>query len=103
MKTLAEVVDELDDRSFRIADFLVRQGIKGDRDNCTSCPIAEYVLRATGARWADVTATEIEVAYRDGSAQVVETPEHVVDFIEDFDGGRYPELVRTFTADELLP
>jgi hypothetical protein len=53
----------------------------GDTDNCTTCPVALAMRRATGELWS-VDYLEVN-RRRDGAAVVL--PELVTDWIERFD------------------
>lgn len=90
MPTLAEVVSRFDDMPPRLIAFhLSELGIKGDKSNSVSCPIAVYVARELGASVVSVGGKEIHA-----NNQAVPTPYTVLGFIDNFDEGKYPYLVR---------
>lgn len=75
-----------------VADALRRSGVKGYRESCTGCPVAEY-LKGRGWPLALVDLTGITVtAGESGTAVGVIVPSPVARFIEDFDAGAWPDL-----------
>ena len=89
-----------------VAATLTTQGFKGEVDDCQRCPVAVYLL-AVVEELADVQVGDDFCAltgYRliDGHPQAMElramVPDAVYDFIHDFDGHAYPELVREAAA-----
>lgn len=108
-KTLESVVAELASQP-DIAAYLKGQGIKGQRVNPFSCPVARYVSRelgvTTGYPDKHVSSTTTRIAVRGPKVksfppivlQVVDAPSRVSAFIADFDRGAHPELDETQPA-----
>lgn len=101
--TVVDVVDKLEalGSSEQIALFLEQEGVKGVRNCPSACAIAEFVGDACGAPLVRVTAQSI-TAQRFGHAAecapiYIDGP--IIDFILDFDEGRYPELVSGVAGD----
>lgn len=100
-RTLAEVMSELnalpdpDD----VANFLRSKGVKGERGQQCTCPIAQYVIRETGATRAEVSSSyttavflDIESGTRIEQLDSVDHELSVEEFVEYFDNDGYPEL-----------
>jgi hypothetical protein len=84
------LLEGLGGTSMDVADSLRGLGVTGER-NCTSaCPLAEY-LRARGV---PAPAVETADAFFDDWARRVDLPEPCRVFVEDFDAGHYPELIK---------
>lgn len=87
-----------------VAQRLAELGITGQRDNDCACPIANYLVRVLpDAEYVQVGGGHayIRGVVRDDlgySWPVVvhtETPDSITAFVEDFDGGIYPELIES--------
>jgi hypothetical protein len=88
--TVYEAVADLPDTSAGIAQLLERLGITGFRYDGDHCPLAEYIRWRLGhPGFLVVDACAIEVAHNEW----FDTPDHVADFIRDFDRSCYPTLV----------
>lgn len=108
--------------SQQIADFLIHESIKARRNEPTSCAIAEYVWRNTGQE-VTVDGDDVSCEHPQGETskvryestlksqnalistvvtiaeeyKVISFRRHtdaMIDFIENFDEGMYPELVK---------
>lgn len=102
--TVAEVVDKLAalGSGQQIAQFFEERGIVGSMGWSDTCPVANYIRRETG-RWVQagiftvsspgVFAVE-EGAFTLDVKDQVALPEPIMDFIVDFDRGKYPRLVK---------
>ncbi len=71
-----------------VANSLMANGVKGNRQSCYHCPIAVYLKKATG----DVVIVESTHAGIQYKYDLVRLPVPVQQFIIDFDRGFYPEL-----------
>jgi len=94
LPTVVEVLDKLAvlGGSAQIAIHLQEQQCVGETGASLSCPVARYIRRETG----ESVQVGGVVYLRPGvvGAEVVGfLPDPIRDFIEDFDGGRYPDLV----------
>jgi hypothetical protein len=94
LPTVVEVIDKLAavGSSVQIAMHLRQQQCVGAAGASLSCPVARYVRRETG----ESVQIGGVVYLRPGvvGAEVVGfLPDPIRDFIEDFDGGRYPDLI----------
>jgi hypothetical protein len=95
MPTLEEVLRQMGDTPDAVAETLRQAGIKMVRDDqalrCKTCPVATY-LRRHGFPLA-VVYTDIalpnDVVSMD---ERVDMPPAVVQFVHDFDNGRYSDL-----------
>jgi hypothetical protein len=94
MPTLEEVLRHMGDTPDAVAETLRRAGIKMVRDTglrCKTCPVATY-LRRHGFPLAVVytaTAGPDDVGPLD---EHIDMPSAVVQFVHDFDNGRYSDL-----------
>jgi hypothetical protein len=79
--------------SRQIHDYFVEQKIQGRRGRAYACPIAQFVNDALGVADYQVTCADTLVVAIPLRAVRVPTPPAVADFIRDFDGGSYPDLV----------
>ncbi len=93
MLSLDQALAELGDTADGIAETFTARGIKGVPGFAACRPIANYL---TGAGFEDV---EVDPSYLyaylpdHGSQHVTKVPEGVVEFIERFDDGDWPELI----------
>lgn len=90
-----EVLAELGGTAEAIAASLARLGVTGNRDSCSRCPIAIYLLDRLGLRDVAVSELEIELFLPDGDVETVETPKPIADFIVGFDDCQFTGLVAT--------
>lgn len=74
-----------------IAEWLRLQGIRGRRNSECDCPVAVLLRQQTGAGRARVTPTQADLYAHE---LPVRLPEPVAAFVQYFDSGRYPRLVR---------
>lgn len=91
MLTLEQALAALPDTADRIAARFAADGIKGTRKDDGCCPVAVY-LTSVGLASPEVTENVIAVGGDDEDLFEF-TPEHVVEFIQRFDNGAWPELV----------
>lgn len=96
LPTVAEVIDKLAalGGSAQIAMYLREQRCVGDLGWSRSCPVARYVHRETGESVRIGGVVYLQRLGWDGADVVRSLPEPVGEFIEDFDGGRYPDLIQ---------
>jgi len=91
MKSIREMLDILGDTPDEIAESLKQKGIKGEKENCYCCPLAEY-LKSQGVSQVVVTDVKVKGIYRDtlesGSFRKIR------DFVFKVDAGEYPDLLR---------
>jgi hypothetical protein len=78
-----------------VAEELRKRGIKGKPDCTTACPMAVYILKETSPD--EVSELEVEgfnTYYGPDvfSLEVIENPDNMWLFVENFDGGEYPFL-----------
>lgn len=87
-----QAIASLGTTSQTIGDALRAKGIKGKRNSCTTCPIAEY-LKACGFDGVVVvgtmTADHFPVV---GKIQSVNLPDSVQNWIASFDNDAYKEF-----------
>lgn len=78
-----------------IARFFASKGIKGDRNILESCPISQYTA-TTASVEVETNDSGICTSRLDSPRRKVSFPlsSAMKDFIENFDAGLYPELVR---------
>jgi hypothetical protein len=104
MKDLKRLVKAIDfDTADEVADFLHKRGIKGNRVEANSCPVAQYITSSNfGFEWASVfdTISAGRNVDDNNSADItIATPKTVLKFIKEFDLGKYPQLVQERTYD----
>lgn len=87
--TVLEALDALPKTPGEIAVFLRNRSYFGRRGNACDCPIALYLVAATGDQL--VAVEPHRVCFTGGSTAL---PPHVVDFVELFDGARWPNLIK---------
>jgi hypothetical protein len=83
--------DELGYDKYFIAAKLEDLGIKGDRNEDTSCPLATY-LEGEGFSFCSVDSKTITVETENGVGISVKTPKPFAEFVKAFDKGEFPEL-----------
>ena len=73
-----------------IADFLLKEGCKGERKEVRCCPIAKFLTRRIGTP----AIAAIDHCYEAGLAEdSVDSPPLVIGFIEAFDSKKFPALI----------
>jgi hypothetical protein len=87
------LVDGLPDSSSGIAGYLHMQGCFGTPRAGTECPLAAY-FRKNGIENVGVGHSRVAVLAGSNTAVMVKNPPHVRLFTQDFDNGKYPELIR---------
>lgn len=93
--SLPECLDILRDAATHdhgIRDFLLRSGITGYIGSSTDCPVARWILQETGAEGVRVDSWSVEVMYPGRRIASEYTPVTLAEHLDDFDGGKYPEL-----------
>ena len=103
MKTGEEITEEiiemlllLGNTKDEVANNLHKRGIKGKRRICRSCPIAEYLgYKDTGIQVGYDFDYRLWIYRIDNSLSKLYFSQfaHIVDFIIDFDMGKYPFLI----------
>ena len=80
-----------------IRDHLQQEGVTGVPGESSGCPIANWMIKVTGATTARVDTYSIDLVYEvsDGPAIKVSefTPAVIAEHIDRFDFGAYPELI----------
>jgi hypothetical protein len=97
----ARLLAALGDTPAAIARTLVDAGIRGDRCNEGTCPIATYLMRSDlGLHSVAVSGNIATLRFGHGGAYtcLVRTPDAVEEFIERFDEGGFSELLIGSTA-----
>ena len=99
-KTLEEIVEFVASigNPDKIAEYMREQGIKGRKMRSDSCVMARYIDKEFNHDLQFVCAFPMTgfSIQRNGSDTMEETwdnPHNLADFMSEFDGGRYPELV----------
>lgn len=68
----------------------------GPFDRTVECPVALYLTKKTGIKvsvsWRWATIVNPETGYSDG--KTISLPKNVVEFIQEFDHGKWPHLIR---------
>jgi len=100
---LTELLTALGSSADEVAASLARRGIRGDRHECASCPVARYLRRFAWCSHVEIGGTKTRRPYamvsHRGSKAIARLPDAVRDFVLGFDDGRYaglrasPELV----------
>lgn len=93
--TVTEVVAKLQTygSADQLAAFFEQEGVCGNRDLASSCPVANYTRSQIGARV--IASQSYVLADSDGSDFVDLDPGTAVpEFITKFDRGEYPALVQ---------
>lgn len=76
-----------------IADFFLREGVRGRRYSRFGCPVAKWLHVVTGERHV-VNPTAVRRVYGPGGEGTrIGLPREAADFICDFDAGMFPALV----------
>lgn len=96
---IIELLLALGDTADKVAKTLASLGIKGNRQECNSCPIAIYLAR-NESKLFDVEVTTYCIASCGQQYYLNNVPNDILDrlkgvtnFINKFDDGTYPELV----------
>jgi hypothetical protein len=89
------LLDELGRTGPDVAAALENGGHYGALEDCGTCPVAVYLLRCDlGLTEVLVDVGQIELTFSGGSTVYLDTPEPVGQFIQAFDNGAHPELVK---------
>src|SRR4051812_9702205 len=91
---LDEAVSALGDTAEGVAKTLRSRNFTGRPGIAADCPIAHYLEACLGNVDPHVLATRIDVAGTAGHRIVVTPTPAVLAFVDAFDHGRYPDLVR---------
>lgn len=91
--SLEQALAELPDTADGIAAFLIEQECRGTREDGRCCPLANY-LTGTGEFINPFVDTSYVRADLDGDrwGHMVDTPEHIRQFVLGFDQGQWPQL-----------
>lgn len=89
--TLEEAIKSLPDTSSTVATFLKQESCKGLRYYSGACPLANYLSKKTGK--PIIVGANYAVDAFDLRDVKMFLPNHLSDFVYDFDMGAYPELV----------
>jgi hypothetical protein len=90
------LLEALGDNPATIAANLAAQGIRGERCNEGTCPIATYLMRSDLGLHSVSVSGNVAVLFLGDHGQVwcyVDVPDAVEEFIERFDFGAYDELL----------
>ena len=79
--------------SGQIADFLIREQIRGTPGQSFNCAVAQYLKRETGLEKPSVSTGWAHRHGHPGTIVPIEDYSPLQRFIQDFDLGLYPELV----------
>lgn len=86
------------------ADELIKLGIKGDRDECERCPMANYIISEAPPNvhsiYVDNKFTRVRYDNQFGDEEHIPNPGNMTQFIEAFDSCKYPELDTNPPQDE---
>ena len=89
-------LDDLGDTPERMAESLRVRGVKGQPCSSTFCPLAEYLKR-------EFDASSVSVAFliyvHNGQSVELRPQPHWLSFINQFDGGRYPDLIASVSGE----
>jgi len=77
-----------------LAEFLIGQDCKGTREDGTCCPVANYLDKVGDFvdPFVDTSYIKVRADEDDEYGEIVDTPEHVRQFVLGFDQGEWPEL-----------
>jgi hypothetical protein len=96
MSKLEQELNALGNNPLEIANKLMELGIRGEREDTCSCPIANYIL-ALGYVKATVGSKRAgfwSMADEYDEYEECDIPDAVGKFIVAFDNGEFPELVK---------
>lgn len=98
--SLEQALAELPDTADGIAAYLTEQDCRGKRENGNCCPLANYLARNSQFRDPFVDTSYVR-ARLDGDrwGHMVDTPEHIREFVLGFDRGKWPDLDIEVTPD----
>jgi hypothetical protein len=91
---LEEAVTSLGNTAEGVAKTLRSRGFTGRRGISADCPIAHYLEACLGRVDPQVLHNRIDVAGANGHRLTMPPTPAVLEFVDAFDHGRYPELVR---------
>jgi hypothetical protein len=99
--TVTEYLKSLGNSEAEVAESLRQQGVKGLRKNTCNCPVLNGIYKACPDYWPGLRIFGGK-KYGDhwiyqallGDAQILDPtlPQAVMDFIGEFDEGKYPDL-----------
>ena len=92
---VSTLIGSLGTSGWKVAETLQARGVTGWREDCTSCPVAN-LIKAEVPETVDLTQEDFGVTdeyVRLPGGERVDLPEPVAEFVRDFDGGRYLDLV----------
>lgn len=91
--TLSEALQSLPKSGIKIKELLEQEGVTGRRGSVGVCPLALYLKRHWGGYWA--VGRNLVICKRGpGDEEYAPSPKQVRLFVESFDEGMYPSLVR---------
>jgi hypothetical protein len=81
--------------SQEVADKLLSLGIRGDRNKCKTCPIAQYLVAYGVVTWSGLGIAIGPTPWNTYWYNIREYPQlkGILAFIEHFDEGKYPKLI----------
>lgn len=89
---LTKKLVKLGNNSHEVAESLLKEGIKGKIKSTTHCPILNYLHRDMEFKGL-TSPRQGYITWNDEQTIDPSCPEAVTKFMEDFDSGKYPELV----------
>jgi hypothetical protein len=92
---VAGFLASLPDSPDRIAEFLEHEGIKGVDQDANRCVLAIWLRTQLSGRGRDSAWIGVSAEAIDCDGILLEPPQHISQFIDDFDGGIYPWLIAT--------
>jgi methyl coenzyme M reductase subunit C-like uncharacterized protein (methanogenesis marker protein 7) len=98
---MERLIESLPHSPADIAAYLSLQGCFGVLKAMSACPLSEY-FRKNGLKNVDVSYGFIRSSYGIGITFMMKTPKHLKAFAQEFDNGKYPELVREHGHLEIL-
>lgn len=87
---LSQALAALPGTSRGVAEFLLAGGYVGERNSLKGCPVALYL----GGELGGEVCVAMDGAWIYGLGPYTALPSGVRDFVDDFDKGKYPSLVR---------
>lgn len=88
-----DLLDDLGEDEFQVADSLCQRGIKGRTSEACHCPIANLLMKEFINCKVSVDSDMIVIKKDDGQKLELITPIPISNFIDDFDNILFPELI----------
>lgn len=112
--TLKEYLASLGDTADEVAESLRKQGVKGLKRKSTQCPVVNGIytgpcqdkvwpgLRIGAGFRREDGSWHYVATYNDDQIMDTELPQPVMNFIGEFDAGKYPDLEATKVTEKLV-